>query len=345
MNRVFACALLCLAPVAAVAEVTCAELQAAFRVPPPAASLSLSLPGGLGKCSRAELDMFEINGTALAEAQPVTDLAEVHGTWLGDRVLSYLLGITVPGQEVIVIEPGEVPDSLNIRQYWMKSVSPPGNAPLWSEDGDYLGLVAEAKVERDRNGRLADTRYGEGVRYSGMMVEFERSHDLLVKSDLNHFEMPFALRLLGDVLVLDGERRLQPSRETREYARSYTRIAPEAAELALATVAVLELSQTQNFDCLAHQITEGEGPFIDALAPRSLAEFAAFAEGQIRRNVQRTALTSAMRAAEDDTERASIQAELMALLEVMQASMSDPETREFVKRLITLSGTFCPDFF
>ncbi len=89
--------LFCLLPGIAPADVTCTQMQAAMRVPPPASGESKDPDGPLG-CTHEALLMFEINRIAQDRAEPVTDPADLHGAWLGDRVLSYVAGITVQGR-------------------------------------------------------------------------------------------------------------------------------------------------------------------------------------------------------------------------------------------------------
>jgi hypothetical protein len=51
-----------------------------FQVPAPIAAIAqrgAAMPGGVAGCSRAEMKMFAINGRAVAEAWPVTDLSQV----------------------------------------------------------------------------------------------------------------------------------------------------------------------------------------------------------------------------------------------------------------------------
>lgn len=325
--------------------VTCAEMQAAFQVPAPEGAESEDPDGSFG-CSRAAMAMFEVNAIAVEQAQPVEDLAQLHGTWLGDRVLSYLEGITVPGQEVLVFAPGEAPGTVNVTQYWMKAAAFQAPESLWSEEGRYIGIAAEATLEPDGGGQIVVADYGEAIRYGYRRLEHERSSDLWVKTQLNHFELPFALRLHGDVLVLDGGLRSAVTRQSAAYSRSYTRVAPDAAELALATVMAFEISQGRNFDCLAHQITAGEGPLFEALAPAGIAELDALLRRLIGFGVRRDRLSAAIGAAEKDpAELERLTEEFVATVDAFGAFMEDPANAALVSAVAEGSDRFCPDFF
>lgn len=54
---------------------------------------------------------------------------------MGDDVLTYLIGVPVPGQDVLVIAPGEHPDSLSITHFRMKASTPQGDVSFWSDEG------------------------------------------------------------------------------------------------------------------------------------------------------------------------------------------------------------------
>ncbi|WP_420324664.1 hypothetical protein [Mameliella sp.] len=343
MSRWFLALLVCLLPAAGRTEVTCAEMQSAFHVPPPPDAVSEDPDGPLG-CSREALEMFALNTVAVAEAAPVTDLSQLHGAWLGDLVLPYLLGITVPGQEVLVFGPGDAPDTVRVTQYWMRALTMP-HAPLWSDEGQYVGIAAEATLEPDGDGRFKVAGFGESLRYGTLRFEDPRSYDLLVKTQLNHFELPFALGRSGDVLVLEGALRDPTTLDPRAYKRSYTRIAPEAAELALATVLTFELSQSRYMDCLAHQITEGQGPLFDALGEGGLPSFERFVRASVGDAMVSNRLSSELRGATDEAERKRLREALRASAETRAAQYNDPDRRAFIERMVEAAGGFCPDFF
>ncbi|MDD9732934.1 hypothetical protein PVW46_23800 [Mameliella sp. AT18] len=343
MPRWFPALMVCLLPAAGRGDVTCAEMQAALHVPPPIDAVSEDPDGPLG-CSRKALEMFALNTVAVAEAAPVTDLSQLHGAWLGDLVLPYLLGITVPGQEVLVFAPGDEPDTVRVTQYWMRALTLP-HSPLWSDEGQYAGVAAEATLERDDDGRFKVAGFGESLRYGTLRLEDPRSYDLLVKAQLNHFELPFSLGRAGDVLVLDGALRDPTTRDPGGYKRTYTRIAPEAAELALATVLTFELSQARYMDCLAHQITEGQGPLFDALGEGGLPSLEHFVRESVGDAMVTDRQSGQLRSATDEAERKRLREVLRASAEARVAQFSDPDRRAFIARMMEASGGFCPDFF
>lgn len=137
---------------------------------------------------------------------------------------------------------------------------------------------------------------------------------------------------------------MQPARETREYVRSYTRIASEAADLAPGTVLALELSRSRSFECLAHQITVGHGPLFDVWVPRGLSDLSDMVQRQMLEHALRPEIQAALREAEDDAEIAELRVALLASVDGWRDYMSDPKTSEFVSRLAQGSKTFCPDF-
>ncbi|WP_417207027.1 hypothetical protein [Antarctobacter sp.] len=340
MKRLFLAGLL-LWPGGVRADVTCAEMQTALRVPPPSSGVSEE-PGGPLGCSRDALKMFVLNETALAEAGPVTDLSELHGVWLGDLVLPYLLGVTVPGQEVLEIAPGREAGTLTVTQYWMKAVSPP-SGPLWSEEGDYLGVAARAVLEQDSDGAFVVARQGEKIRYGSVQLEFERSYDLVVKMQLNHFELPFTLRLAEPVLVLEGALRDPVTRDPQNYARTYTRIAPGAADLALGTILAFSLSQSRNFDCLSHQISDGAGPLIDAVGADGIEGLRDLVRRMIANGMRRERLAEALGDTDDDAERDRLRQELRDAMESYLAISSAPEARALTTRVADNANLFCPE--
>ena len=343
MPRWFLALLVCLLPAAGRADVTCAEMQAALHVPPPVGAVSEDPEGPLG-CSRQALEMFALNTVAVAEAALVTDLSQLHGAWLGDLVLPYLLGITVPGQEVLFFAPGDDPDTVRVTQYWMRALTLP-HSPLWSDEGQYVGVAAEATLERDGDGRFKVADFGESLRYGTLRFEDPRSYDLMVKAQLNHFELPFSLGRSGDVMVLDGALRDPTTRDPRAYKRTYTRIAPEAAELALATVLSFELSQARYMDCLAHQITEGRGPLFDALGEDGLPSLERFVRRTIGDGVRRDRLARDLRAAKDKARRDALKAEMKETMDAYVARIKDPAYRDFVTRFAQGADGLCPDYF
>ncbi|SNS61667.1 hypothetical protein [Antarctobacter heliothermus] len=336
------CACLLVLPGLARADVTCAEMQAAFHVPPPPTGVSEDPDGPLG-CSIEALKMFVVNHSALAEAVPVSDLSDLHGAWLGDRVFPYLSGIRVAGQELLVFAPGPEPDTVAVTQYWMKAMSGPSNA-LWSDDGGYVGVATEVVLERAGDGKFGVFRSGTSIRYGGLLLELERSRDLAVKAQLNHFELPFALRLAGDVLVLEGAHREPATRIPVDYARSYTRVAPGAAEQALTLVISFSLSQARFFDCLTHQISNGAGPLYEAMGAADVSALNALTRSMIANGRRRGEVVSALEAVEDQDKRDLLRQELVDWTEAYVALIRTPEARSLMDRFNEASGGVCPTF-
>lgn len=335
---------LALLPCVAAADVTCAEMQAAMKVPPPPVGTSEDPDRPLG-CSRAALAMFAFNKVARDAAQPVGDLSDLHGTWLGDDVLSYVTGVTVPGQEVLIFGPGERPDTLSVTQLWMKAASPNLERPLWSAEGRYLGMVAELVLRATGDGEFVMETTDAFPRYGGRQLEFERSRDLFIKAQINHFELPVKFALHDDVLILQSELRNPVTRDPVAMQHSYTRIDPGAAELALGIVSGFELSQSRNFDCLAHQISDGSGPLFDVIAPDGRDELEAHVRDLIGMSIQRLQISERLRAAESDAERARLKSEMMASVEAYMELTREGPRAALTRRIVEGSDRFCPDFF
>ncbi|WP_425072634.1 hypothetical protein [Sagittula sp. S175] len=311
----------------------CATYQRAYRVAPPASGVSEDQGGPLG-CSTEALEMFEINKVALAEARPVADIRDLHGAWLGDAVLAQVSFIEVPGQELLVFAPGDGPNTVEVTQYWMKAASF-GRVPNWSVDGEYTGIVARTVLEKQGR-RYVAPEEGTGVEYGGATLEFSRGADLHVKARINHFDMPLAFGLAGDVLVLEGTVRDPVTREEQPYARSYTRIDAGAAKTALGLVMAFEQSQTVHFDCVAHQLSDGAGPFVDAMG-QGMEGLAAFVADQVGQSVRIAGLKVSAEAGDVAAREA-----LQAAMEGRIAQYSDPAYQEQVERILAAFGEACP---
>ncbi len=251
----------------------CAELMHAFAVPKPEVSLSAGNGGvELSDCSLGETAMFLKNYNAISRAVPVTELGELYGTWLGDDVLSYVGGVTVAGQEVLRIAP-DTDGKLGIEQFWIKAVAIPGQIWPWDAQLGYRGQVAHGTLAKLGNDGRYSGKLGDAtVFYDGRSVEWTRDHDLFVKSRLNRFETAVDFALDDDVLVMRYETRHFMTFEITKDVVTYTKVADHAPDQAILLIVSAKLSQAQYFDCLTHQITRGQGPLLDALAPRTLAE-------------------------------------------------------------------------
>ncbi|MDF0600109.1 hypothetical protein P1J78_05140 [Psychromarinibacter sp. C21-152] len=320
----------------------CATLMAAFRVPEPPRNVRAPAPPteALG-CTRDQLAMFQKNLAAIAEAAPVAGPEQLYGTWLGDNVLGYVAGIMVPGQEVLRIAPGEAPGSLHVRQYWIKAVLPDGAPMPWTPGAGYAGLLSEGRLIPGGGRKGGYTRdYDDSFAYSGRSFEFDRSVDLFVKFSVNYFERPLAFLRDGDTLVIRYNRMDPYMREDTEDTATFTRVADDAPDIAILLVAAGELSQAQHFDCLSHQISEGQGPLFDALAPLSPAETVRLLEPVAMADAERYALSRVT----PDAQGADWAERMQAVAEGLIALYDDPEFRPLMEALA--SGDLgCPPLY
>lgn len=322
------------------AQSGCAEWRKAFRVPLPEVDVPLDIEVGPDwTCPPAETAMFEKNHNAMRDAVPVETAEALYGTWLGDDVLNQVIGRFVPGQEVLRLEPGARPDSIALRQFWMKSNVAQGIPYPWHPVDGYQGIVAEGPlVASDAPGHYRPG--GERpILYGGLSLEFERGHDLLVKSRINHFERGVAFSRAGDTLVMTAEILDPLERTLSSRTMTYTRVADTAPDLAIQLVRMLEISQTLYFDCFVHQISDGAGPLIDAMAPLDAAQVAAtFAPLYMVGNQLADLSVARERGVPMTAERA---AEGRALLEKRIALMQDETVRGLIGRLLQ-SDLGCP---
>ena len=339
MRRLGCAVFLVLLP--AFAQADCATYQQAYKVPPPASGQSEDPDGPLG-CTRDALAMFEINAVAAQNARPVGDLPELHGAWLSDAVLGGVLGLQVSGQELLVVEAGEADSDLSVTQYWLKAASPRGAGALWSEDGAYLGVMSKAQLSRLDESRFEVPFFGQAITYGSAVLEFERSYELFVKAQLNHFELPLALARHEDVLVLKGQRRDPLTRQVSEYTATYTRVAPGAAETALAFAAVFEQSQIRFTDCLAHQITAGQGPLFSVLGEAGLDGLTDMMLGHMQSAIRRESLSKQMRQSTDPEEMTRLRDAMQAEIEGFIAFSEDPQVRSLTERVRTSAVVVCP---
>jgi len=275
----------------------CASLMQGFRVPPPpAVAPTLRLEGEhygtLFDCPPEVVAMFQANHAAIAAAEPPAELSDLHGTWLGDDVLLYLAGIALPGQEVLRIGPGPTPGTLRFEQLWYKAQTPDRPFMLWEQGRGYSGMVAEGVLEPDATpGTFRVNPADESaIRYGTARLEHSRGEDLWVRQRLNRFEGSVTPTLHGDVLVLRAEVIDPLARSVSMLTDTYARVADTAPDRAILLVAALEVSQAVFFDCLTHQLTDGEGPLIDALAPFSQDEVATTLEALLSLRLRRLEL-------------------------------------------------------
>lgn len=326
------------APMAQAQSFDCAAVIQAFRATP--------VPGGAipghGPCETGQLQAFLRNEAAIAGALPVTEVEQLYGTWLGDDALRYLSRVSVPGTEMLVIGPGESEGSLSITQYWLKANVPDSDLLPW-DDGGYAGWVSRGTLNPLADGRFQPELFGEeAIAYSGLRLEHERAYELHVLSELNHFELTVQFRQTGDALVLESERLHPLSRIPAPFVTTYTRVDRQAVDMALLLVVGLDLSYGRYFDCFAHQLTEGEGPLLDAFQPYGVADAQIWLDQLLSTTVARFELMEQMASdtpPEDGSER---------MAEVMQAFVSfiqSPLNQHFVDRLNGAEDLGCPEVY
>ncbi len=71
-------------------------------------------------------------------------------------------------------------------QYGMKALFPRRAQPLWTEEGRYQGVAAEAVLLHLGDGEFEVEDSGDATRYDTHVLEFKRSRDLFIKRALNH---------------------------------------------------------------------------------------------------------------------------------------------------------------
>ncbi|KUF12258.1 hypothetical protein [Pseudoponticoccus marisrubri] len=315
------------APREAAADARCDTLLEMFRAEPPALASPLARKGAFG-CTLVELQMLRVNANAVADAWPVTEARQLHGYWLGDDVLDYVEGRRTPGQELLVFGPDETPGVVTLTQYWLKAAVPFWTGPLWSTEGRYRGRVAQGRLTRDDAGQWSDDPFEPTLRYDGRQLEYSRASDLWTKTRINHFEFEITLRRADDTLVLESRHRDPRTNSFSQNVTTYTRVAPGAARDALALVAALEISQARNFDCLAHQLSEGQGPLFDVLAVDEVTALLQMARQMVALEAEEAALREARRLARDTETRAALRDQYIELAERKIAlAKSDPQAR------------------
>ncbi|WP_420397784.1 hypothetical protein [Nioella sp.] len=295
-------------------------------------------------CDDDQLIAFRVNLAAAERAVPVTGPAALYGTWLSDDALLYLSGITVPGTEVLEIGPGAEEGEIEIVQYWIKPNIPGYDIVPWEEDSGYDGWVSRGMFRPDgREGVYAPVSFGPGMlTYSGLRLEHERSHELFVLSQLNHFELPVTFLRDGDVLVLESDRRDPLSRNLTPVLSTYTRVDADAVDMALQLVVAAELSYGRFFDCFVHQLSDNEGPLIAAFTPYSTTDARDWVDSLWSASLERTALMAELRS---DTPPENGSALMQEFMERYVALIETPINRHFVERLIGGADLGCPPVY
>lgn len=252
-------------------------------------------------------------------------MSKIYGTWLGDDVLLVILGVIVPGQEVLRIS--AAPDGrIMIEQFWYKSVVPEQSEDLmWGEDGTYQGRVMTGVFERgSTEGQWHGPQFMDETYtfYHDITFDYGRAEQLFVMTRLNHFELPVRFRHSGDVLVLDTQGFVMPDRFAQARTVTYSRVDDHAPDLAMQIVRSMLISATEHFDCLTHQISAREGPFFDAMAPYTFDDIETAITQKHATEISMMAQMDAMRALDDVPD--DVRDRLMATMEQKLVLSSSP---------------------
>lgn len=319
-------------------EFDCLAVLQAFRAEP----VPWLAPPDHRPCEEGQFLALLRNEAAIASAEPVTEAEDLYGAWLGDDALRYLSRVSVPGTELLVIEPGQEEGSLTVTQYWLKANVPDSDLLPWDEDG-YAGWVARGQMAPLGRGRYEPGFFAdEAFVYSGLRLEHERAYQLHVLAELNHFEVPLIFRRAGDVLVLDSERRHPLARSLTPHVTTYTRIDRQAVDMALLLVVSQQLSYGRNFDCFAHQLSDGAGPLIDAFSPYGIADARGWLEDLRANSAARAALWQQV---DSDAPPADAADQVQILTDAYRAIVQSPLHQHFVDRLADPDALGCPDVY
>lgn len=306
-------------PAAALSQpaATCAKLAAAYGIPAPPDSLTEqvalkavtqallpinfdldqvpSLPEGAtmpqpeitgtGGCSLPEMAMLTANFAAIETAQPPATPEALAGTWMSDDILLSVAGVTVPGQEMLVIGApvppsdtppnpfaGPLPGSLPVSQYWYQGYGP-SRSGVWNEKNEYFGLIVSGYLIQDGKGGYVDDPYQPSLDYADIMIVPERTQDLFLKSRLNIFERGISFALAGDTLVVSYNAPMPSERIWTARTRTYHRVAAGSPDAAMRIVQGLGFPMMPYFGCLTRMISDGDPALPAAMAPMTLAEF------------------------------------------------------------------------
>ncbi|MBL4807154.1 MAG: hypothetical protein JKY31_07680 [Rhodobacteraceae bacterium] len=275
MKKLFLAASLILLPVAALADSSCFDIAQAFRAEPELNGLI----AGTGPCTDAEFQIFRANQAAINRAQPITDIAELVGTWLSDDVGMVLEGKITPSQDVLVIAPNWDGESVLFTQLIYKSWRPFGSISRNAETG-YGALVASGQPESGARSPGKFLMFDPLV-YSYTQMEHSREEELFTLARINHFGISFEVMRTGDILVIESQIRDFEQEQLVTHFSTYTRVAPDAPDLAISLVTVLEISQAAHFDCFVHQLSDGGGGLLEAFDPYPINEVQAAIDAAI----------------------------------------------------------------
>ncbi|MDO5606123.1 MAG: hypothetical protein Q4G25_13275 [Paracoccus sp. (in: a-proteobacteria)] len=293
-------------------------------------------------CSAAQLAALTANLGAIPGAQPVSDPAQLYGTWVSDDILTETTGLTVSGREVLVIGPPDADHrpgggaAISIRQYWFKPVFG-HRAPIWDENGEYLGLVTQGTLETQDGHSYRRGLMDAAPDYTDIAFLGNRGEDLFLQARLNHFDQPVDFALNGDTLVMGVERRMPLFFIGKRAEMTYHRTAEGSPEAALRLVTAMGVPAGRYFSCLMRGIS-GNDPALDVLfAPDGIQGAVALAHDLIRNVRQMDALRAQVRRGEQMSDED--QAVMIAAAErgIALTEQMDP------LRDALLAGEICPD--
>lgn len=308
----------------AVAQSSCGDLMENYRVGATPEEIAAATGPGIDGCTSSQQALFRLNGPALDVALPASQ-ADVIGTWLGDDVLLYVQGLVVAGQEVLRISAGEG-GGIVVEQFWFKAIPPGQRMPYWDMETGYAGLVSRIEYGGTSFEGQWELSFGDPASYTGLTFEHERSHDLFVMQQLHRTETGgLLLALAGDTLVMRGEVLSQPLRlPLRPTLATFTRAADGSHDLALQLVVIFQQSQARFFECLTHQISEGAGPFADAVAPYGMAEVQVLADRLFEAEVSRDAVMQTFSSDMTETETVAAREAMIAAVDAIEAAQAEP---------------------
>lgn len=235
-------------------------------------------------CSLPEMAMLTANFDAIDKAETPADPAAFAGTWMSDDIFLSASGMTVPGQEVLVIgDPvptfdapaapyaGPAAGSLPVRQYWYQGSSHELH-PVWNAQDEFYGLILSGHLTPKDKGGYADDGIMPLIDYAGITIFPERSEDLFLKGRLNVFQRDVGLALAQDTLVLTYDAAVPNFRVWTERKRTYHRVAQGSPDAALRILRTAGLRFMPYFGCLTQKISDQDPAFLAAIAPVTLAE-------------------------------------------------------------------------
>lgn len=279
-------------------------------------------------CSLREMAMMTANFDAMEKAETPLDPAALAGTWMSDDILLGVSGVTVPGQEMLLIGPpvpvpaeprspadllGPQPGSLPVSQYWYRAVAPYSGL-IWDEKNEYFGLIASGHLSPTGDGGFENSPVFASLDYVDSMISEERTEDLFVKGRLNIFNRAVRFALADETLVVSYDAAVPIMRVGTMRQRTYHRVAPGSPDAAMRMVSGMGLPAMPYFGCLTRMISAGDPALAAAMAPMTPAEFDAGQRDYDQWNIARDAYELAMMEGRQDaalTEKVVAPAERM----------------------------------